>query len=234
MNDITPKTIELSIGHEDKSGVVHREVVFGKRIMGRDLFDLDDDPRAQGRTQRSDMIVRKAITRFGTLPLPVELDVLMSLDRLDRRDLTRGYNEFAIESAGDRAPEFLSDSKVKLAFGFVRDGVVYDLVTFGKRLTGYDELESDTLGLSGLSQACFLIGKEIVQLSQSEGTQKIDGSVELSAFDTLDGADVFTLNTASEKWLDSFRPKRSSLQGKESNDGAAAGNEDGMERAANP
>lgn len=227
------KSIELPIGHTDESGVVHCEVVFSRRITGRDLFDLDDDPQAEVRTQRSDMIVRKAITKFGTLPLPVDLKVMLGLDRLDRQDLTRGYNEFAIESARGRAPEFLSDSKVKLAFGFVLGGIVYDLVTFGKRLTGYDEVESDTLGLSGLSQACFLLGKEIVHLSHSADAQTLDGPVELSAFDTLDGADVFTLNAASEKWLDSFRPKRSEVQGNKRNDGAAAGNEDGMERAAN-
>lgn len=229
----TSKTIELPIGYIDKDGAVHREVVFGRRITGRDLFDLDDDPQAEVKTQRSDMIVRKAITKFGTLPLPVDLKVMLGLDRLDRQDLTRGYNGFAIESAGDRRPEFISDKQVKLAFGFVLDGVVYDIVTFGKRLTGYDEVESDTLGLSELSQACFLIGKEIVHLSHSADAQTLDGPVELSAFDTLDGADVFTLNAASEKWLDSFRPKRSPIQGNKRNDGAAAGDEDGMERAAN-
>lgn len=213
MMNITPLTIELPIGYTDPQGVLHTTVTFGRRVLGRDLFALDDDEQGEIPTQRNDLLIRRAITRFEPFPMPVPLNILLGLDRLDRQEIIRSYNRFSQESAGGREAEAISTSQLKLAFGWTREGIVYDLVTFGKRLTGYDEKDADLLDLKGLRRACYFVGHEIVQISQSAGgPHKLEGAVEVKEFEELDGADITALMHASEVWGHSFRNRRTEIQ----------------------
>jgi hypothetical protein len=206
------KTIELLTGYTDAKGVTHRSVTFGRRLRGRDLFALDSDPQAAVPTQHGDLICAKSITAFGALTMPVSLSVLLDLDSLDRDDLAAAYNEFQMASAEGREAEFLSDSTVRPAFGFEREGLRYDVVEFGHRLTGRDEVAADKERLDGAQRRCFLAGRQIAQLRQSDGTATIDGPIPLSWFEALDAADIWTLLGAAEIYRQSFRRHGNGLQ----------------------
>jgi hypothetical protein len=228
-------SIDLTVGHQDKQGKVHTRVVFGHRVTAADLFNLDVDPQAQNPTQYGDLIIRAHITEFGSLKLPVPLTVLLSLDSVDREDLLDGCNIFQSLSGQDHEARFLGNNRVKLGFGFVVNGVVYEYAQFGNRLTGMDEVEADRLSLKGVTRSCFLIGKQLVQISDAEGTATIDGPIPVEYFGSLDGADVATLRGAAELWRQSFRVARTPLsRNGRGPHGPDVGDAHGMERGADP
>lgn len=228
--EITSHTITLSGGYEDKSGRIHRDVTFGRRLQGKDLFALDSDNQASISTQYGSLLMRKAITKFGDLPIPVTLDVLLSLKKPDREDLSDEFNRFQVKTVGERQLEFVSDSVVHLVFGFILNDVVYDVITFGKQCNGYDEVAADKEGLEGIAKECFLIGREITLLSQREGSTTIDGPIELKFFEEVDAADIANLRLASQMWRNSFRRPGKVVQRKEGDGSAAAGAQDRVER----
>lgn len=204
--------IHLSGGYKDTKGVLHQRVVFGRRPTGRELFAIDSDPQAGLSTQYNDLIMRVSITAFGGLTMPVVLKALLTLDACDRDELNEAYEKFISESLGDRKVDFPSDEMVKLAFGYESNGLVYDLVTFGRMTNGYDLLEADRLGLDRTQRACFVIGKQITKLSQSEGSSVLDGPVALNIFEKLDAIDIHALQVGAAKWKEFFRRSRASLQ----------------------
>jgi phage FluMu protein gp41 len=184
----------------------HTRVVFGHRITARDLFAIDESPQSQHPTQYNDLVVRGHITEFGSLEMPVPLTTLLSLDSIDREDLTEGCNTFQAISAEGHSAQFLPGNSVRLAWGFKIKDLVYDQVTFGKRITGMDEVEADRAGLKvGIRRLCFLLGKQIEKISSADGLSTIDGPIPLEYFESLDGADVATLRGAAELWRQSFR-----------------------------
>lgn len=203
-------TIELVCGYTDKKGVTHKRVTFGKRITANDLFRLDNDPQAQDATQYSDLIMSAAITEFGTMKFPILLPVFLSLDSIDREDLVEAHDKFLNDSLEGRKAEFLLDNRVKLAFGFKVGDVVYDIVQFGKRITGYDEVEANKLGFQGVKRECFRIAKQITQLSSSSVEATID-TLEIKDFEQLDGYDLMQLRIGGELWRHSFRMAGKSL-----------------------
>lgn len=213
MTEIGLVSFSLSRGYTDPDKVVHRDVTFGRRVTALDLFNLDGNPLAQGDTRYNTLIVRSAITKFGNLPMPVPVEVLLSLTRTDREDLINRYNRFARESAGERKGEFISPNKVQLAFGFNINGLVYDTVEYGSEVTGFDEVAADDLGLTGLSHECYLIGREIKRLSQSKSVATLDGPIDLQFFHTLDAADLLNLRLGSVAWRNSFRGEQKAVQG---------------------
>ena len=255
-------TIDLIGGYTDAKRVTHRRVTFGHRITGKDIFNLDSDPASQNPTQYQDLIVRAAITEFGTLTMPVPLQVLLNLDSIDREDLTEAHNKFQTLSLGERKAELLPEYQCKLAFGFTQlsqqlsptsnvqspksgsggqsldlgrgtldNEIRYDLVTFGHRVTGMDEVRADQIGLRpGVMRMCYLIGRQISRIERSElGGQRseIEGPIDLAMFETLDCADIFTLRNAAESWRQSFRLNRTVVsQNGHSPHGAAARDED--------
>jgi hypothetical protein len=198
-------TIELLGGYVDEKGNAHKSVTFGKRLTGKELFAIDEDPMGQLQTQYSDLLIRASITRFGLLSMPVPLSVLLALDFIDREDLSDGYNKFMAAGLEGRVAEFRADDEVRLSFGYESSGLVFDVVKFGTRLTGMDSVEADRRKLIGVRRECFMVGKQIVKLSQSDGTSVLDGALELQQFDRLDAHDIATLRTASELWRQSFR-----------------------------
>jgi len=202
----TTRTIDLVGGHVDKEKKRHTHVVFGHRLTGKDLFQADEDPLGQNPTQYQSLLVRAAITEFGTLPMPVALSVLLDLDSIDREDLIEGQNAYSAMTTEGHESEFLPDHKVRLGWGFKINDVIYDVVQFGKRVTGREDIEADRASLSpGIRRTCFLIGKQISRISNVHNTASIEGAVAVKHFESLDGADIATLRGAAEMWRQSFR-----------------------------
>jgi hypothetical protein len=225
-----PVTVELIGGYRDKKGALHKRVTIGKSITGQELFQIDSDPQSNNATQYEALILRAKITAFGELRMPVPLQALLELDSIDFDDLKDAANRFSeqarIVSAEDdtlRSYEFISESKLRLAFGYELNGLVYDMVEFGKRLTTMDEVAADNLGLQGIRRTCFLAGRQVVKLSQSEGASILPGPVELDVFAKLDLLDINALVAAAEVWRQSFRKFGARVQADGSGVGSKAG-----------
>lgn len=218
MSENVEHTIELPIGctiinPKTKKETFHSEVTFGKRLTVKDLIALDNDPQAQNPTQYQDLLRRKMITKFGTLTMPVPLNVLLGLDVIDREDLEAAGNEFLRSSRGECTAEIRENHEVKLYFGFEIDGTLYDVVQFGNRITGKDEAEADVFG-NGNARLCFLIGRQISRLSTSDGLASIEGKVAIENFNSLDAEDFNLLRTGAEMWKLFFRYKGKTISGK--------------------
>lgn len=227
-------SIELLDGFTDKDGKTHTEVTFGKRLSVGDLMMIEDNPQSQFQTQHTDLIRRQMMTRFGTMKLPVTLATLLSLNRIDRRDLAEAADHYVRVSRGERTSEFLSDNKVKLYFGFEVAGEFYDVVQFGNNLNGHDEVEADRLGLTGMRRLCFDLGKQISRLESSEHEMVIEGKVELDAFEKLDGDDLNVLRIGGEMFTQSFRLNRKKLsKQRNGDDSVSAGSRAGMDGKGN-
>jgi hypothetical protein len=243
MIETKPLTIELIGGYTDKKGVTHRRVTIGKRITGKELFRAASDPQAVLDTQYNALILREKITEFGTLKMPVGLDVLLLLDSIDRDDLNDASNRFSGQAqtedddASDVAatePELLPDNRLRLLFGYTRNGLTYDLLEFGRRITGMDEIEADKLEFGGVKRQCFLAAKQISRLSQSEGTAELNGPFApdflVEMLESLDAVDLSYLRIASEVWRQSFRRPGENLQEGGSPQRADTGDENRVER----
>ena len=217
MSSTPTKTVSLVFGYTDADKAEHKEVTIGRRVTGGDLMKIGDAPESAKQTQFALMLLQAAITKFGGLRMPVTLTVLLSLNRVDRDDLNDAYSEFVRETGEGHTSEKLSASRVKLAFGLKVGETVYDVVEFGKLLTGYDELAGDEM--EGWRRACFLLGKQIVKLEQSEGSATLDGPVDAGVFEGADASDIFLLEAFAEEWRGSFRKGRGKVQA----DGGAGG-----------
>ncbi|HEV2761887.1 MAG TPA: hypothetical protein VGV38_02740 [Pyrinomonadaceae bacterium] len=211
------KAVSLVFGYTDAEQAEHKEVTIGRRLTGGDLMRIGDLPESDNQTQFGLLVLQSVITRFGTLRMPVAPTVLLSLNSVDRKDLNEANNAFVRETGAGRKSEKLSASRVKLSFGLKVGETVYDVVEFGKLLTGYDELAADDF--EGWRRACFLLGKQIVKLEQSEGGATLDGQVDAEVFETADASDIFLLQAFAEEWQDSFRHQRGQVQA----DGGAGG-----------
>ena len=217
MTENTTYTANLLTGYTDKKGVVHKRVVFGKRLKGKEYFAIHSDPQSKIATQHGDLIARASIVKFGELSMPVPLNVLLSLDLVDREIIAEALEQFLQNSLEDRTIEYRDNETVRLAFGYDSNGLVYDLVTFGQMTNGYDEVEADRLGLEGAQRVCFLMGKQITKLSQSEGTSEFEGPISLNIFESLDALDIQALRVGAERWKQFFRRRAGEvLQGERS------------------
>jgi hypothetical protein len=149
----------------EKGGAPHRHVVFGYRLTGADLFRIDTDPQSRITTQYQDLIMREAIVEFGSLRpangkrLSVPLSLLLDMDEVDRDDLNAGHNEFQALSLGDRESALWPPERLRLLFGFHIGEQTYDLVEFGRRLTGRDDVAADKQGLTGIARMCYRAGR---------------------------------------------------------------------------
>lgn len=203
-------TIQLGLGYRDPKGALHKDVTFGKRLTGRELFNIDTDPQAKNQTQYTALLMRAAITKFGALVLPVTLNALLDLGSTDRDDLTEAFNEF--QGMTERQAEFISESELRLPIGYERNGIVYDRVTFGTMMTGWHEVEADKQNLTGIKRVCFLTGKQIVKLTATDGGGDLAGEVGIEVFEELDVADIYALRLAGEVWRQSFRRSGKAVQ----------------------
>ncbi len=212
MDNKVTHTIDLDVGCEEK-GVRHTRVTFGKLLTGGMMMALDEDPQSDIPTQHQLLIVRAQITEFGSLPIPVPLTTLLSLDDIDLDDLTVAANEFTSKCLDGRKSEFVSESEVKLAVGFERNGLVYNRVRFGGRATGHDRVAADKKGYKGLRRECYLIGREIAELSTEDGAHSIEGPIEVQVFEQLAAADIITLRAGAALWGGFFRRSKRVVQG---------------------
>lgn len=187
--------VKLQYGYKDDKGILHRDVTFGRRLTGGDLMSIDNDPQSRSRTQYGDLIRRRAMTKFGKLKImPPALPILLGLNKIDRGDLERGYEEFAAKGREGRENAFLPDNKVRLYWGFEIEGVRYPLVELNGMTTGMDEVAADTLGLEGLSRELFILGRSISKISTLDDPPITkEGPIDLSAFQDLDGDDIIAL-----------------------------------------
>ena len=228
----TEHTIELIGGYttpdnDGKTKTTHRAVTFGRRLTTQELINLDNDPQGQNPTQYDDLVRRKMITKFGTMKMPVPLNALLSLDSLDRQDLSAAADKFMVESRGDSVAEIREDNEVKLRWGFDVGGTFYDVVQFGKLTTGKDSVDADALG-RGVARECFLIGKQITKILTSDGTASIDGAVGVESFFALDVEDFNQLRIGAKLFEVAFRLKREAVSRERNGDGrvsAGKGNE---------
>ncbi|MGA9768282.1 MAG: hypothetical protein WBV94_04525 [Blastocatellia bacterium] len=205
--ELTPLTHQLDIGYKDSKNNVHRQVTFGARVNGEKLFAIDEDPQANSKTQYQLLLLRASITEFGTLTMPVTLAVLLALDSIDIDDLNEAFITFSNNHIGARKVEFLPENKVKLPLGYERNGLTYDVVEFGTRLTGMDDVEADHLNLTGARRLCFLAGKQVVRLSQSDGASILEGPLPLQICERLDVVDIYAIKAGSEFFRQSLRIK---------------------------
>ncbi len=235
MNNTT-HTIELAGGHQGRdprtkepNGERHTRVTFGHRLTCGDLMNIHDDPQSNVPTQHQLLLLRGAITRFGSLPVPVTLLQLLSLDIADIEDLVAANNEFLSMTQEGRAAEYISESEVRLPFGLEAEGIIYDRVKFGRRVTGLDMVQGEKLGFAELRRDAYLIGREIERLSTGDGAHHLDGPIELQTLEGLDGHDLTTLRTASLVWRDSFRKSGRGVQTDVGAQHPVAGPADGVE-----
>ena len=217
-----------SVDRKTSEETIHRKVIFGKRLTVGELIALESSPQAKNPTYYSDLILRKMIVEFGTLTMPVPLNLLLSLDSIDRDDLQEASDKFLESSRGERSFQFLEDNKVKLAFGFNIDGTEYNTVQFGNRINGQDQVEADPLG-RGIAGTCFLIGRQISKISTDDGLASIEGQLELKHFESLDAEGLTVLKVGAEIFRQSFRLEREKISRERNGDESVppvAGNED--------
>lgn len=185
---------------EDKTKL-HKRVVIGKRPVAKDFFfDAGDS-----NVQFDSMTQVASITAFGDMKMPVPLTVILSLNQIDRETLKSELLGFMTDTLGDRKNSHLENGKVQLAFGINCNGVVYDVVTFGQLLTGYDEIEIEKNNTSLWQKHLMTMAKEVVLLSQSNGNAERSGCATIEEFETIDFIDLALLKEAEENWLNSFR-----------------------------
>jgi hypothetical protein len=194
-------TVHLVTGYTEK-GVTHAEVTFGRRLRGRQLFNISDQ---EGGVEYGSRLYQAAVTRFGSLPSPIPLKAFLSLAAIDRELLEEGYNKFMQDSIGGRMSEAIDESTVKLPIGFQRGDLVYNVATFGNQLTGYDEMKAERQRVSAMEKTCFLLGMEITKFCTEDGAHSLETPIGLSVFDQMDVADLIALNQARGEWFESIR-----------------------------
>jgi hypothetical protein len=194
-------TVYLVTGYTEK-GVTHTEVTFGRRLRGRPLFDIS--AQAEG-VEYDSRLYQAAVTRFGSLPSPIPLKAFLSLAAIDRELLEEGYNKFMQDSMSGRMSEAIDESTIKLAIGFQQGDLLYNVVTFGNQLTGYDELKAERHRFSAMEKTCFLLGMEITKFSTEDGAHSLETPIGLSVFWQMDAIDLVALNQARGEWFESIR-----------------------------
>lgn len=195
----TEHTVTLRTGFTDDEGVTHKTLVFGHRITGRDLVQVDREiAGSKSAVRRECALYRQSLIKFGDLPEDKWLHALLSLNSIDRSAVTVAFNEFHRISAEGREPKTLSIETVRLGWPVKREEHLFDTVTFGHLLTGYDEVEADSL--AGAENTFFLTARMISRLSSSEGEQALEGPFDHTLFRELSFEDIVALNQASDGW----------------------------------
>lgn len=198
------------------------------------MIALDSNPLGGNAAQYEQLIRRMMITKFGTLTCPVVLTVLAALDTVDDDEIGRGANQFLKMSRGERQPEFRDNDEVRLISGVEIDGVNYDVVKFGKRLTVADNIEAENLNLgTGIARLCFQICRQIAELKNSETGIKLEGPISSEHLSGVDSEDLATLRMGAEFFRLAPSSGRKEVPGKDSNSGADAVEDNGLDGTGN-
>jgi phage FluMu protein gp41 len=197
--------ITLIGGYTDKEGATHRDINFGKRLKVKNLIDLDQNPQARIPAQREMMLVASSITAFGKLKMPISLMTIFELDSIDIDDLQAGHDEFLQITRQSKKGEVVSETQTRLSFGVERDGVNYNLVTFGRRLSFKDRVEAQRKGLFGVANMLSETVAQIEKITNEETGLELIAPFETELFCNLDLEDFDTLFAGGELWRQSFR-----------------------------
>jgi hypothetical protein len=139
------------------------------------------------------------ITKFGSLKMPIPHTALTALDTYDDDLLEKAADEFLQESRDGKDAKILPNGEAQLMFGIEVEGVIYDIVKFGNRLTVADNIEASAQGLGkGIARTCFQIGKQICEIRNNETGLKIEGQLALENFSDLDSEDFNAMRLAAE------------------------------------
>ncbi len=213
-------TITLENGFTDAKGVTHKELTFGYRLTGLDLVEIDRSTDGQSNEVVKFWTYKTTLTAFGTLHQAAFLGALLSLEDVELDEVEAGLAAFLTKAGA--APEFISETVVRLAFGIVREGVTYNTVTFGNPLRGVELVEADRLNLSGVRRNFYLVGAQVSRISTGDGEQSIDGPLDIEAFYPMDADDVFALRNGAEMWKAKRRRDYIARNAKEASGDASA------------
>ena len=209
---VTPKTsVTLKFGYQQKGdeteeNKTHILVEFGKRPTAREFLKSAEE--ADGSDTFYQLALRAAtITRFGDLPIPVPMSVLLSLNQIDRATLDAGFNDFMAATAKEKqetsgAPE---SGTAHLMFGLEGGGRLFEIVQFGNFLTGYQELEieKEAGSDSGIERLLLRIAKQIK--GGVDDGKVFEGNFTAESVGKMDASDFLVLREAEDAWLNSFR-----------------------------
>jgi len=193
--------IELEGGFTDAKGVGHKRLVFGSRLTGADLVRADRDIGRVSPRGFECGACASALVEFGTLAPDEFRHGLLSLSVIEWAEVDDAFDRFRVGSAPGREAEEISDDTVRLAFGVRRGDAVYTDITFGRLLTGWDEVHADELGVTSIERNFYLIGRQVVRLSAADGAQA-EGGLSLTDFEGMDADDITALKDAAERWYE--------------------------------
>lgn len=177
-------------------------MTIGYALKARDVFAIRQAWQRGSDFLYNALVLQCAITRFGNLPLPVSMNVLLSLDSVDFELLAISYNEFSAQLG---RPEIISDSTIKLVFGVTVAGSLFDVVELGLSTNETHIEEAYRRGLDGIAGIAYIASRQIKQLRQSDGGRSLDGPLDFDALLEMDSIDLFALTSASSIWKSSTR-----------------------------
>jgi hypothetical protein len=199
----TPKkemehTVELEYGYTDKKGVVHKSITLGKRPTLQGLLDLDNSPLSRSSTQHQRLIWLLTITKFGDLKAPFPITPLLALDTVDDDKLSQAVDAFLRESRDGRDGQ-INGAEAVLMFPLEIEGVPYDTIRFGNRLTVKDYVDADAQGLDeGIAREAYKVGRQIKELASSDTGVTREGQLTLKDLGPMDAEDFTLVRLAAE------------------------------------
>lgn len=194
--------ITLENGYTDTKGVTHNEIIFGHRVNGNDLVEIEGRTDGLSADVSNCWLIGKALLQFGTLQRPNFIDALLSLDSLELEEVEQGHDEFLRRTSSP--PLFISEDTVRLGCGFTLDGERYNTLTVGRLLTGYDLMRADRMRLTGVMRNFYLLGLQVMKISQSDGEKFLDEPLPVEAFYAMDVNDIGAIRQTAEL----FKAKR--------------------------
>lgn len=203
------RRFQLKFGYQDKENpeVFHREVEISRRPTGADIFNAIENETgdAAANTRINLALIASAISKFGSMAMPVPMTTLLSLNEIDEEKLNEEYLLFLIGTQPETEQKVLEGNRAQLAFGIERDGVKYYVIEFGKLLTGYDRIAIHGETQSEARFNALKIAREVVKISTLDNSSSISGGLTLAEIEAMDGADYLLCREAESQWLNSFR-----------------------------
>lgn len=206
--DLSQK-FNLKFGYQDKENpeIFHREVVIARRPTGADFFkaveDGTDDRAANTRINLA--LIASAISKFGSMTMPVPITALFELNEIDEDKLNDEYLLFLVATQPETEQKILEGSCAQLAFGVERDGVKYHVIEFGRLLNGYDRMEIQSVAQNDWIFEAKKIAREVVKISTLDGKKSVDGELTFEEIEAMDATDYLVLRECEAQWLNSFR-----------------------------
>jgi phage FluMu protein gp41 len=190
-----PLHVDLPVGYFDKNGDYHSSVTIGRSINARIFFAVKDEWQLGGEILFNALILQRAITSFGSLPVPVPMSDLLALDSLDFEHLALAYNNF-VNQCGQ--PEILNKVTIKTVFGVQVKGALFDIIELGAKVTEAHFGEIYRRKLEGIPAMSYIVSQEVLKLRGSESGQVIEGPLDFDDLLEMDSVDLFALVELSD------------------------------------